>query len=45
MLNCLKLVRWAVKALCNHDADLETSDGLFKFLLVIYKNGILLCTV
>jgi hypothetical protein len=31
-LNCLKLVRLAVEALCNHDANLLTGEEIFKFL-------------
>jgi hypothetical protein len=32
MLNCLKPVRLAVGALSNHDANLLTSEEIFKFL-------------
>jgi hypothetical protein len=35
MLNFLKPARLAVEALSNHDANLLTSKGIFKFLLVI----------
>jgi hypothetical protein len=44
MLNCLKPVRLAIEALSNHDANL-TSEGIFKFLLVNWKNRILLWAV
>jgi hypothetical protein len=32
ILHCLKPVRLAVEALSNHDANILTSEGIFKFL-------------
>jgi hypothetical protein len=32
MLNCLKAIRLAVEALSNHDANLPTNQGIFKFI-------------
>jgi hypothetical protein len=37
MLNFLKSVRLAVEASSNYDANLLTSSGIFKTLLVIWK--------